>query len=103
MDENRLIESIIEMLDDRNDRDTHDNAARLLIEILRVSRDNSYAPPSERFDDPLLATLEAPETVDLLLNVMFRSRDKRYDAIFECSNGKAPLGDFLLQKQGRTE
>ena len=103
MDENRLIESIIEMLDDRNDRDTHDNAARLLIEILRVSRDNSYAPPSERFDDPLLATLEAPETVDLLLNVMFRSRDKRYDAIFEWSNGKAPLGDFLLQKQGRTE
>jgi hypothetical protein len=53
------------------DRDIHDNASRLLIEILRASRDGQYMPASERCNDPLLATLENPLTVELLLNTMF--------------------------------
>ena len=39
LNEKQLIEKIIGLLNDRYDRDTHDNASRLLIEILRVSRD----------------------------------------------------------------
>ncbi len=35
---NRLIESMIGLLDPSLPRDTHDNASRLLIEVLRVSR-----------------------------------------------------------------
>ena len=42
-------------------------------QILRVSRDSQFSPPSERCaSDPLLETLEARETVDLILDVMFR-------------------------------
>ena len=59
------------MIDKKHDRDTHDNAARLVIEILRVSRDSQYAPASDRFDDPLLNTLESAETVQLLLKIIF--------------------------------
>ena len=43
------------------------------LQILRVSRDSQFSPPSERTaSDPLLETLEARETVDLVLDVMFR-------------------------------
>ena len=43
------------------------------LQILRVSRDSQFSPPSERCaSDPLLETLEARETVDLILDVMFR-------------------------------
>ena len=33
LNEKRLIQSIIELLDPSRDRDTHDNASRLLIEV----------------------------------------------------------------------
>ncbi len=38
LNENRLIESMIGLLDPSLPRDTHDNASRLLIEVFRVSR-----------------------------------------------------------------
>lgn len=77
LNEKRLIQSIIGLLDgETHDRDTHDNASRLLIEILRVSRDGQYVPANERCDDPLLNTLESPETVDSLLAVIFGTRNK---------------------------
>ena len=55
-----------------HDRDTHDNAARLVIEILRVSREVSEsAQIHERCEDPILNTLESPETVELVLRIVF--------------------------------
>lgn len=66
-----MVQSIIKLIDKQHDRDTHDNAARLVIEILRVSRDGQYAQPSDRFPDPLLNTIESAETVDLLLKIIF--------------------------------
>ena len=72
LNEQELIQSIIKLIDrEKNDRDTHDNAARLVIEILRVSRDSQYAPASDRIEDPLLNTLESPETMELLLKIIF--------------------------------
>jgi len=65
------VESIIRLLSPQRTRDTHDNASRLLVEILRVSRDNQFAPANERCDDPLLAKLEDPATIELLLSVVF--------------------------------
>jgi hypothetical protein len=66
-----LVQSIIKLIDVNFDRDTHDNAARLVIEILRVARDGQYVPANDRCDDPLLNTLENAETVDLLLSIIF--------------------------------
>jgi serine/threonine-protein phosphatase 6 regulatory subunit 3 len=71
LNERELVQSIIKLIEKNEDRDTHDNAARLVIEILRVSRDSQYAPASDRFDDPLLNTLESGETVQLLLKIIF--------------------------------
>ena len=71
LNDRELIQSIIKLIDVQQDRDTHDNAARLVIEILRVCRDSQYAPVSDRFDDPLLNTLEAADTVDLILKIIF--------------------------------
>lgn len=75
LNDNKLIESIIGLINDTQDRDTHDNASRLLIEILRTSLDSQHMPASERCNDPLLATLENPATVELLLNTMFSNPD----------------------------
>ena len=62
--------------DEHPDRDAHDNASRLLVELLKVSRDAAYAsqdvPASERCDDPLLAVIESPSTVSLILDTMFK-------------------------------
>jgi len=71
LNQKELVQSIIRLIEKNEDRDTHDNAARLVIEILRVSRDSQYAPASDRFDDPLLNTLESGETVELLLKIIF--------------------------------
>ena len=71
LNERELIQSIIKLIDVQHDRDTHDNAARLVIEILRVCRDSQYAPVSDRFEDPLLNTLECAETVELILKIIF--------------------------------
>ena len=81
LNEKRLIQSIVSLLDsEQYDRDTHDNAARLLVELLRVSRDAQYVPASERCDDPLLAVLESPSTVTLVLDTMFKHIDAEKSA-----------------------
>ena len=78
LNEKRLVESIIALLDSEEhpDRDAHDNASRLLVELLKVSRDAQDAAQdaaaSEKFDDPLLAVLESPSTVTLILDTMFK-------------------------------
>ena len=78
LNERELVQSIIRLIEKNHDRDTHDNAARLVIEILRVSRDSQYAPASDRFDDPLLNTLESGETVRLLLKIIFGQQVSNY-------------------------
>jgi len=80
LNEKRLVESIIGLLDseDHPDRDAHDNASRLLVELLKVSREAQDAQDvaaSERCDDPLLAVLESPSTVTLILDTMFKHID----------------------------
>ena len=71
LNERELVQSIIKLIDKEHDRDTHDNASRLVIEILRVSRDGQYAQASDRCEDPLLNNLESEKTVELLLKIIF--------------------------------
>ena len=48
------------------ERDCHDNAGQLLVEIIRVSRDSQItAAPTERFRNPLLETAESVHTVQV--------------------------------------
>lgn len=63
LNEKQLIESIIRLLDPAQEKDAHDNASRLLIEIHRVARDAQHAPPNERCQDALLRE-ETNWTVD---------------------------------------
>ena len=72
-----------------HDRDTHDNAARLVIEILRVSREVSEsAQIHERCEDPILNTLESPETVELVLRIIFGRNSVSYIFGFYFQMGK---------------
>jgi hypothetical protein len=48
------------------ERDCHDNAGQLLVEIIRVSRDSQIsASPSEKVKNPLLDTAESVQTVQV--------------------------------------
>ena len=72
---------IIKLIDKKHDRDTHDNASRLVIEVLRVSRDGQYAQAADRCEDPLLNTLESGETVELLLKIIFGRNDVSFKGL----------------------
>ncbi len=39
-------------------------------------RDGQFAPANERCEDPLLATLEDPKTIELLLSVIFTKAER---------------------------
>jgi hypothetical protein len=56
-------------IQESRERDCHDNAGQLLVEIIRVSRDSQItAPPAERFKNPLLDTAESVQTVQVILH-----------------------------------
>ncbi len=76
LDEAQLVQSIVKLLKPTSNRDRHDNASRLLIEMLRVSRDAQHLPPGERCEDAILATIEHPDTVKLLLEVIFEDEEE---------------------------
>ncbi|XP_023342870.1 serine/threonine-protein phosphatase 6 regulatory subunit 3 isoform X2 [Eurytemora carolleeae] len=57
-----------------NEKDKHDNAGQLLVEIIRVSRDALLAPTDDNFlDNSLLHTAESKQTAELLLDVMLEA------------------------------
>ncbi|XP_066256596.1 serine/threonine-protein phosphatase 6 regulatory subunit 3 isoform X2 [Euwallacea similis] len=71
LDSQRIIQQLVCLLNPRIEKERHDNVAQLLCDFLRTSRD-SRRSFDERVDpDPLLNTLEAPETVKLLLDQLF--------------------------------
>ena len=51
-----------------NEKDKHDNAGQLLVEIIRVSRDALLAPTDDNFlDNSLLHTAESKQTAEVKL------------------------------------
>ncbi|GLV33771.1 fiery mountain [Carabus blaptoides fortunei] len=70
LDSQRLVQSLIALFDPKVDTERHHNASQLLCDVLRISRD-ALNDHRERMDtDPILARLESPETVSLLLDQM---------------------------------
>jgi hypothetical protein len=71
LDSQRIMQSLVCLLNPKIDKERHYNVAQLLCDFVRVARD-TQRNSSERVDpDPLLNTLESSETVSLLLDNIF--------------------------------
>ncbi|XP_019865401.1 serine/threonine-protein phosphatase 6 regulatory subunit 3 isoform X2 [Aethina tumida] len=68
LDSQRVMQSLVSLLNPKIDNERHYNVAQLLCDFIKTARD-SLRNSTERADpDPLLNTLESPETISLLLD-----------------------------------
>ncbi|XP_067001625.1 serine/threonine-protein phosphatase 6 regulatory subunit 3 isoform X2 [Anabrus simplex] len=68
LDSQRVVQCLVGLLDPSVDAERHCNASQLLCDVIRISRENIHSG-SERMDpDPILNSLESPETVSQLLD-----------------------------------
>ncbi|CAH1990070.1 unnamed protein product [Acanthoscelides obtectus] len=68
LDSQRIMQSLVSLLNPKVDKERHYNVAQLLCDFIRTARD-TLRNSTERVDpDPLLNTLESTETVSLLLD-----------------------------------
>ncbi|VEN40012.1 unnamed protein product [Callosobruchus maculatus] len=71
LDSQRIMQSLVSLLNPKIDKERHYNVAQLLCDFIRTARD-TLRNSTERVDpDPLLNTLESDETVTLLLDNIF--------------------------------
>ncbi|XP_017773648.1 PREDICTED: serine/threonine-protein phosphatase 6 regulatory subunit 3-like isoform X2 [Nicrophorus vespilloides] len=70
LDDQKMIQSLIGLLRPNEDSDKHHNVAQLLCDFHQLARDNQRHSTETNDPDLLLNTLEMPETVDLLLDVI---------------------------------
>lgn len=72
LDSQRIIQQLVSLLNPKIEKERHDNVAQLFCDFIRIARDNQRFNSTERVDpDPLLNTLESPDTVGLLLSQIF--------------------------------
>ncbi|XP_061101119.1 serine/threonine-protein phosphatase 6 regulatory subunit 3-like isoform X3 [Conger conger] len=71
LNEERIIQRLVEMVQPSQDEVKHSNASQSLCEIIRLSRDQMFQVQSCLEPDPLLVTLEKQETVEQLLSNIF--------------------------------
>ncbi|KAJ8985553.1 hypothetical protein NQ317_019937 [Molorchus minor] len=80
LDSQRIMQSLVSLLNPKIDKERHYNVAQLLCDFIRVARDNLRNSTERADPDPLLNTLESPETVSLLLDNIFKD-EKNESAI----------------------
>ncbi|KAM6973496.1 serine/threonine-protein phosphatase 6 regulatory subunit 3 [Aplochiton taeniatus] len=80
LNEEKVIQRLVDMVQSSQDEDRHSNASQSLCEIIRLSRDQMFQVQGCSEPDPLLATLEKQETVEQLLSNIF-DREKNESAI----------------------
>ncbi|XP_047246739.1 serine/threonine-protein phosphatase 6 regulatory subunit 3 isoform X4 [Girardinichthys multiradiatus] len=80
LNEEKVIQRLVDMVQPSQDEDRHSNASQSLCEIIRLSRDQMFQVQGCSEPDPLLATLEKQETVEKLLSNIFEM-DKNESAI----------------------
>uniref|UniRef100_A0A3Q0SHG3 Protein phosphatase 6, regulatory subunit 3 n=1 Tax=Amphilophus citrinellus TaxID=61819 RepID=A0A3Q0SHG3_AMPCI len=80
LNEEKVIQRLVEMIQPSQDEDRHSNASQSLCEIIRLSRDQMFQVQGSSEPDPLLATLEKQETVEQLLSNIF-DKEKNESAI----------------------
>ncbi|KAJ8945940.1 hypothetical protein NQ318_016768 [Aromia moschata] len=81
LDSQRIMQSLVSLLNPKIDKERHYNVAQLLCDFIRVARDNQRNTTERADPDPLLNTLESSETVSLLLDSMFKE-EKSETAIY---------------------
>ncbi|XP_051885599.1 serine/threonine-protein phosphatase 6 regulatory subunit 3 isoform X4 [Pristis pectinata] len=83
LNEEKIIQHLIEMIQPSQDEDRHSNASQSLCEIIRLSRDQMIQMQSLPEPDPLLSSIEKQETLEYLLtNVL--DKEKTESAIVNC-------------------
>ncbi|KAK2838308.1 hypothetical protein Q7C36_013122 [Tachysurus vachellii] len=80
LNEEKVIQRLVDMVQPSQDEDRHSNASQSLCEIIRLSRDQMFQVQGSSEPDPLLATLEKQETVEQLLSNIF-DKEKNESAI----------------------
>uniref|UniRef100_A0AAQ5XIZ6 Protein phosphatase 6, regulatory subunit 3 n=1 Tax=Amphiprion ocellaris TaxID=80972 RepID=A0AAQ5XIZ6_AMPOC len=80
LNEEKVIQRLVDMVQSSQDEDRHSNASQSLCEIIRLSRDQMFQVQGCSEPDPLLATLEKYETVEQLLSNIF-DKEKNESAI----------------------
>uniref|UniRef100_A0A8K9UIP6 Protein phosphatase 6, regulatory subunit 3 n=1 Tax=Oncorhynchus mykiss TaxID=8022 RepID=A0A8K9UIP6_ONCMY len=80
LNEEKVIQRLVDMVQPSQDEDRHSNASQSLCEIIRLSRDQMFQVQGCSEPDPLLATLEKQETVEQLLSNIF-DKEKNDSAI----------------------
>lgn len=68
LDSQRVVQCLVALLDPSVDPERHCNAAQLLCDVIRMSRENQHTSVERTDPDPILNTIEAPETVKQLLD-----------------------------------
>uniref|UniRef100_A0A667WK33 Protein phosphatase 6, regulatory subunit 3 n=1 Tax=Myripristis murdjan TaxID=586833 RepID=A0A667WK33_9TELE len=80
LNEEKVIQRLVDMVQSSQDEDRHSNASQSLCEIIRLSRDQMFQVQGCSEPDPLLTTLEKQETVEQLLSNIF-DKEKNESAI----------------------
>ncbi|KAK9709780.1 Mitochondrial carrier protein [Popillia japonica] len=68
LDSQRIIQSLVALLDPTIDSERHYNVAQLLCDFIKTARDNQRNSTERNDPDPLLNSLESVETISLLLD-----------------------------------
>ncbi|KAJ8919864.1 hypothetical protein NQ315_006393 [Exocentrus adspersus] len=68
LDSQRIMQSLVSLLDPKIDKERHYNVAQLLCDFIRIARDTQRNSTERADPDPLLNSLESTETVTLLLD-----------------------------------
>ncbi|XP_012504249.1 PREDICTED: serine/threonine-protein phosphatase 6 regulatory subunit 2 isoform X4 [Propithecus coquereli] len=71
LDEEKIIQSLVELIHPSQDEDKQSNASQTLCDIVRLGRDQGSQLQEAAEPDPLLATLESQDCVEQLLRNMF--------------------------------
>ncbi|KAF4519046.1 hypothetical protein B566_EDAN001632 [Ephemera danica] len=81
LENQRVVQRIVELMGPGTEPERHCNAAQLLIDVIRVSRDNMRISAADRTEpDPILTRLESPETASQLLQLMLSGGEQRSES-----------------------
>ncbi|KAG5873024.1 hypothetical protein JTB14_012624 [Gonioctena quinquepunctata] len=81
LDSQRIMQSLVSLLNPKVEKERHHNVSQLLCDFIRIARDTQKNSTERADPDPLLNTLESPETVSLLLDYILMGDEKSETAI----------------------